>query len=195
LTTPDRLRSAIADDRLPVRHPVTRPAVQAAVDYLDKLFYWYRRRGRGIPMVVALIGPPGAGASTAALDFLHRHVHQFSAVFHADLAHAGEDTSAIDTVPVHPGEVLGHWLPEAGMPAPLIPDPTAERVAWWRTVTLTGAAVLVDNAVYVEQIRPLIPAGPSVVLVTTHADVNGYTLDRFINVVSVTPERTPIGAS
>lgn len=73
--------------------------------------------------------------------------------------------------PVQPGDALAGFLRALGMAGPDIPPTEDERAAAYRSL-LDGRRVLVmlDNAASVEQVRPLLPGGPSCLVVVTSRD-------------------------
>jgi tetratricopeptide (TPR) repeat protein len=73
--------------------------------------------------------------------------------------------------PVPAGDALAGFLRALGMPGQDIPRELDERAAAYRTL-LDGRRMLVvlDNASTVEQVRPLLPGGPSSVVLVTSRD-------------------------
>jgi DNA-binding SARP family transcriptional activator/Tfp pilus assembly protein PilF len=73
--------------------------------------------------------------------------------------------------PVPPGDALAGFLRALGLAGQDIPQETDERAAAYRSL-LDGRRVLVvlDNAVSVEQVRPLLPGCPSCLVVVTSRD-------------------------
>jgi hypothetical protein len=154
---------------------VTRPLVKASVQALHVLVEEHRREEPAQPLVLVLTGPAGAGASTGALAFLHELAaaqDRIPAALHADLRQATGDRQ-----PVDPGQVLGGWLSDLGICADRMPAGTAERAAWFRSLTQDGPLVLIDGAVSAAQVRPLLPGGSSVVVVTGRVALNGLVMN------------------
>ena len=73
--------------------------------------------------------------------------------------------------PVRPGDALAGFLRALGKAGPDVPPTEDERAAAYRSL-LDGRRVLVmlDNAASVEQVRPLLPGGPSCLVVVTSRD-------------------------
>jgi DNA-binding SARP family transcriptional activator/tetratricopeptide (TPR) repeat protein len=70
--------------------------------------------------------------------------------------------------PVEPAAALGVLLRSIGLPPGEIPAELDDRIALWRTEMAGRKAVVVlDNAVDVAQVRPLIPGSPGCVVIVT----------------------------
>ncbi|GAA0534963.1 hypothetical protein GCM10011581_48390 [Saccharopolyspora subtropica] len=126
------------------------------VDRGDVLAALNQRASRRGPVVVAVSGVSGVGKTALAVYWLRRHLRRTfpGGELYADLAASGD-----------PGEVLGCWLRALGCVVPA--SPPARAVAF-RTATATKpVAVLIDNATYSEQVRPLLTSSPSSVTVVT----------------------------
>ncbi|MEV6949535.1 tetratricopeptide repeat protein [Streptomyces sp. NPDC051172] len=80
-----------------------------------------------------------------------------------------------DRPPVHPSAVLDAFLRQLGVPAQAIPDSLDDRAAMFRN-HLHGkdALIVLDNAAGEDQVRDLIPASPScLVLITSRRSLTG----------------------
>jgi hypothetical protein len=73
--------------------------------------------------------------------------------------------------------VLGRWLRDLGVPADQMPAGAAERAAWFRSRTQEGPLVLIDGAVSAAQVRPLLPSGPSITVITSRAVLAGLVMN------------------
>ncbi|MGW3297206.1 BTAD domain-containing putative transcriptional regulator [Streptomyces xiamenensis] len=144
---------------------------EAELAALDRLLAGSQITG-SLPVVVA--GTAGVGKTALAVHWAHRARARFpDGQLYVDLAGDGPDR------PVPPGDALAGFLralgPEGGT---AMPRETAERAARFRTL-LDGRRLLVvlDNAHSAEQVRPLLPGGPScVVLVTSRNPLTGLAV-------------------
>lgn len=125
-----------------------------------------RRRSAGnAPRVVVLKGAAGAGKTMLATHTGHELRPEFP---------DGQLFAALGPV-VDPFDVLEHFLLAFGIPRSQVPDTLSERTGLYRSWT-SGRRVLVvlDDAVHVETLAHLIPAGPGcAALVTTRVGLQG----------------------
>lgn len=163
--------------QLPPRRPVTRPDVQAAIEAMDRELEERERAdaeaGYATHLLIVVTGPPRSGATTAALAFLHQHAHRFTAHMHVNFNHITEHADN----PTTPAQVINRWLIDFGVPADQIPPGLPMLGAWWRSVTQDGLAMLIDGAVALQQVRPLLPGGPSLILITSRTPLAGLVRD------------------
>lgn len=131
-------------------------------------------RSRGRPALVVISGPGGVGKSSLALAWAHRaSAHYPDGQLHANLG-------AFDpTGPTSPGALLAHLLRSVGLAPERVPADLAEQSALFRSLAAgRRLLVLLDNAISAAQVRPLLPAGPScVVLVTARSRLGGLLSD------------------
>lgn len=163
-------RSAVGGPRSGVMPHLLPPRPQHLVgraDVRDKLTEVaadvHRRLGDSAEAtpVVALSGAPGIGKSAVAIDAAHELRHFFpDGELYVDLqAHSGRPRSG--------SEALGILL--AGFGASRLSDNDDERLALYRQLLIDRRLfLLLDNALDVDHVRPLLPvAGASLVVVTS----------------------------
>ncbi|MFC7617262.1 NB-ARC domain-containing protein [Actinokineospora soli] len=124
-----------------------------------------RAAGRG-PLVLTGIG--GAGKSALAVRWLTGlRAEEFDGSLYAVLGG-----------PATPADVLEWFLISLGVPPEQVPLDEDRRASLYRSVTAgTRLRVLLDDAVSARQVRPLLPAGDGVVVVTSRALLSGLALD------------------
>ncbi|RSN07355.1 AfsR family transcriptional regulator [Streptomyces sp. WAC 05977] len=120
----------------------------------------------GAVALVAVTGPAGAGKTALAVHWGHRVKDRFpDGQFYANLRghSAGTPATAL--------EVLTRFLAALDVPAERLPADTETASALYRTLmTDRKALVVLDNAVDVDQVRPLLPAGPGCLVLVTARD-------------------------
>jgi DNA-binding SARP family transcriptional activator len=129
-----------------------------------------RPRVRSVP-VAAIVGPGGVGKSCLGIRVAHRLAESFpDGQLYLDLQGA---TPGLD--PLHAGAALSMLLRGLGVAAEQIPHDLAEAVRLYRSRTAgLKLLLLLDNAVGIEQLRPLVPGtGGAAVLVTARRSVAG----------------------
>jgi hypothetical protein len=151
--------------QLPEPKPVTYPHVQTAVEEMTHVL----NERPADHFLVVVSGPPGAGATTAALAFLKPLIRPNRADLCIDLGHGACGT------PPHPEDLLYDLLVAVGTPADRIP-PGGNRAAWWRGAA-DGPLLLIDGAISAAQVRPLLPGRGGVVVVTSRRAISGLVLD------------------
>jgi DNA-binding SARP family transcriptional activator/tetratricopeptide (TPR) repeat protein len=117
-------------------------------------------------VISAVAGTAGVGKTTLAVHWAHRARARFpDGQLYVDLR--GYDPGD----PMTPADALGSFMRALGVAAQDIPDDLNERASRYRSL-LDGRRMLVvlDNAVAVEQVRPLLPGTPSCVVVVTSRD-------------------------
>lgn len=127
-----------------------------------------RRRG---PAVVAIHGVAGVGKSALALEVANEIADGFpDGQLYVDLQGA---TPGVE--PLRPIEVLGRFLRTLGVRPAAVPDTEAEAAALFRSlVAQRRVLVVIDDAVSLAQVRPLLPNGPGcAALITSREALTG----------------------
>jgi tetratricopeptide (TPR) repeat protein/transcriptional regulator with XRE-family HTH domain len=121
----------------------------------------------GGPVVISAVsGTAGVGKTALAVRWAHRVAPQFpDGQLYVNLRGYDPDQ------PVTASEALAGFLRALGVTGQDVPVEEAERAARYRSL-LAGRRLLVvlDNAATVEQVRPLLPGTPSVMVVVTSRD-------------------------
>jgi DNA-binding SARP family transcriptional activator/Tfp pilus assembly protein PilF len=128
--------------------------------------------GTSRAVVISVIeGTAGVGKTTLAVHFAHQVAHRFpDGQLYVNLR--GFDPAAS---PMLAGEAIRIFLEALGVPAAQIPASLDAQAGLYRSL-LAGRQVLVllDNAADIDQVRPLLPAGPGcLVLVTSRGQLTG----------------------
>ncbi|MEU8617452.1 BTAD domain-containing putative transcriptional regulator [Streptomyces sp. NPDC048623] len=115
------------------------------------------------PRIAVVTGPGGIGKTALAVHA----AHQLGARYPDGHLYARLDGDR--ERPVRPEDVLGRFLEDLGVPADRIPGGLERRAALYRTVTAgRRLLLLLDDAHRAAQVRPLLPAsGTCLVLVTS----------------------------
>lgn len=160
-------------ERTPWQLPAPVPIVDRAPELAALERYRDDAARAGRAALAALSGLGGVGKTAVALKWLHSLRPQFpGGQLYADL---GDQSPA---GPTDPAEVLARFLRALGVPAAQVPATLAERVALYRSSTAERRlVVLLDDAVSAAQVRPLLPAGGSVTVVTSRRRLPGLTVD------------------
>lgn len=141
--------------------------------------------GANTVVISAIEGMAGVGKTQLAVHAAHELVragHFADIQLHVDLR--GFDA---DLAPIDPSAVLAAFLRQLGVPAQQIPGSLDERAAMFRDrLHERSALILLDNAADEDQVRDLIPASPTcLVLITSRRSlaaldsVTPYPLDTF----------------
>ncbi|MCX5206255.1 tetratricopeptide repeat protein [Streptomyces sp. NBC_00237] len=114
------------------------------------------RPGPAAAPVVVISGAPGVGKTTFAVHHAHRVASSFpDGQLFVNLCGFHPHAPAVD-----PGNALHGFLTALGVPAPRIPEDTADRSTLFRSLLAERRVLLVlDNARDEHQVRPLLPAG------------------------------------
>ncbi|MFD5830038.1 BTAD domain-containing putative transcriptional regulator [Lentzea sp. NPDC060358] len=118
--------------------------------------------GGATVVITATAGAAGIGKTALAVRWAHEIAGRFpDGQLHADL----RGSSA---TPADPADVLADFLGAFGVPDPGLPADLPDRAALYRSVVADRRVlVLLDDARDVEQVRPLLPAGPGCLAVVT----------------------------
>ena len=132
-----------------------------------------RLAARGHSTLMVLCGPGGVGKSALARAWVHQERDSFpDGQLYADLLGFGT------VCPQDPGDVLAAFLRALGVASSEIPAALPERAALYRSTTAERRLLVVlDDAYSAAQVRPLVPASTSVVLVTSRRRLVGLIPD------------------
>ncbi|WP_328692383.1 tetratricopeptide repeat protein [Streptomyces phaeochromogenes] len=128
---------------------------------------------RAHPALATVSGLGGVGKTALALAWLHGLRPDFpGGQLYADLC------AQAPTGPVEPAHVLGSFLRGLGVPPQQVPEGAADRAALYRSLTADRRiVVLLDDAATAAQVRPLLPGGSNVTLVTSRRRMSGLALE------------------
>jgi tetratricopeptide (TPR) repeat protein/transcriptional regulator with XRE-family HTH domain len=168
-------RAPAARQRIPLELPADPAGFTGRAAELAALDAVLAGSHRGAPVRIASIsGIAGVGKTALAVHWGHRVAAGFpDGCLYADLL----GYSPAD--PRDPADALAGFLRGLGVDGAGIPDDPHERAARFRSM-LAGRRVLVllDNALDVDQVRPLLPGGSSCfVVITSRADLAGLHVE------------------
>ncbi len=167
----DRGDSPVVPAQLP---PVPRSFTSRQRE-LDRLARW-----RSESPVVVLHGVGGVGKTTLAVRFLQGLAGEFpDGTLFADLRAFSVDG------PVSADDALEWLLTALGVRPDSMPVELAARTGLYRSLVAgKSLAVLIDNALSAAQVRPLLPGGSSIAVVTSRQRLAGLAMDgaRFVEV-------------
>ena len=173
------LREVLAGGTVPTRRAARGRSVPAQLpadvgDFVgrDEDLAWltgHVEDGVAVPLMT-VSGTAGIGKTALAVHWGHREAHRFpDGQLFVDLRGFGPG------LPVEPATALAGFLHALGATPDSVPATVPEASAMYRSM-IAGRRMLVllDNAVDVEQVRPLLPgAGGSVVVVTSRERLTG----------------------
>ena len=170
--TPTRLTLACATPPVPRQLPVHTPHFVGRAAELDHLTALLETTASGgTAVITAIDGTAGIGKTSLALHWAHRAAERFpDGQLYVNLCGFGPSGT-----PVHPADALHGFLDALGHPTEKIPTSLDSQAALYRSL-LTDRRVLIvlDNARDAEQVRPLLPASPScLVLITSRNQLTG----------------------
>ncbi|MFF5722528.1 BTAD domain-containing putative transcriptional regulator [[Kitasatospora] papulosa] len=129
------------------------------------------RPGPAAAPAVVISGTPGVGKTTFAVHHAHRVASSFpDGQLFVNLRGFHPHAPAVE-----PGTALHGFLTALGVPAPRIPEDTADRSTLFRSLLADRQVLLVlDNARDEQQVRPLLPAGAGcLTLITSRNQLPG----------------------
>ena len=139
---------------------------EAELAELDRLLPAAEDEAPGPVMISAVSGTAGVGKTALAVRWAHRAAGAFpDGQLYVNLRGYDPDQ------PLTAGEALAGFLRALGVPSQDIPLGEAERAARYRSLAADRRLLVVlDNAATVEQVRPLLPGTPSVMVLVTSRD-------------------------
>ena len=139
--------------------------------------------------IAALAGPGGVGKSELAVHVGHLLADAFpDGQLYVDLR-----GSTPDVAPLEPAEVLGRFLRSLGAADGAVPAETDEAAARFRSMTNDlRLLVVLDNALDVGQVEPLIPAGQDCRTIVTSRRILGALPGAVHEPLEVLPEEDAI---
>ncbi len=139
------------------------------------------------PVRAIITGKPGVGKTALAV-----HASYLASDSYAD-GDLYVDLRGADEYPAPPEEVMGRLMRSLGIPEEEIPgDPLARLDAYRKVVADRPLIIVLDNASDERQVRPLIPAGNSaLVLITSRSQLRGLEGFRRID-LEVFPSSTSL---
>jgi DNA-binding SARP family transcriptional activator len=128
--------------------------------------------GGAAPTIVSIDGAPGTGKTTLAVHWAHRIAHRYpDAQLHLNLRGYGTGD------PITPAAAAETLLRGLGVDGELIPSGAEERAALLRSrLAAYDVLILLDNARDSDQVRPLLPATGSLVIVTSRNQLRGLSI-------------------
>ncbi len=133
------------------------------------------------PRVGVVCGPAGMGKTALAVQWAARACARYpDGQLFMDLR--GHDPGS--AVPV--AEALAHLLTGLGVPAAQIPADSAAQLGLYRSALhRRRVLVVLDNAASADQVGPLVPPAPSVLVVTSRHRLIGLAVDHAVSTVDL----------
>ena len=133
------------------------------------------------PRVGVVCGPAGMGKTALAVHWACRAASRYpDGQLFIDLR--GHDPAS--ALPV--SEALAYLLAGIGVPAAEIPaDPTAQLGLYRSALNRRRVLVLLDNAASADQVAPLVPPAPSLLLVTSRKQLTGLAVHHAVSTVDL----------
>jgi DNA-binding SARP family transcriptional activator/tetratricopeptide (TPR) repeat protein len=173
--TPERSAGLARAGCEPVRelpHDIASFCDRGELAELDRLLSPVEDADRGLTTIVAIDGAPGTGKTTLAVHWARRVAPCFPDLqLYVNLRGYGPGE------PMSPSAAAESLLRGLGVPSDFIPADIEQRAALLRS-TLAGrrALVLLDNARDADQVRPLLPGGESLVIITSRSQLRGLSI-------------------
>lgn len=126
----------------------------------------------GTTVLAAVVGTAGVGKTSLVLRWAREAQRHFpDGTLYVNLRGYGPGG------PVAPGDVLADFLVALGIPPERVPPRQEARAALYRSLLADRRVLVVlDNANGAGQLRPLLPAGPGCVVVTSRSDLVGLEI-------------------
>jgi DNA-binding SARP family transcriptional activator/tetratricopeptide (TPR) repeat protein len=161
---------SVATRQLP--HDIANFSCRAELAQLHRLMTMIAGNERRVTHIVAIDGAPGIGKTTLAVHWAHLVARAYPDLqLYLNLRGYGPRE------PMTPSVAAETLLRGLGVHSDMIPPGADERTALLRS-TLAGRRVLLllDNARDAEQVRPLVPAADSLVVVTSRNQLRGLSI-------------------
>ncbi|HEY4026319.1 MAG TPA: tetratricopeptide repeat protein [Candidatus Dormibacteraeota bacterium] len=125
-----------------------------------------RGPGKELPVVVAIDGMAGTGKSALAIHVAHQLADE--GAFPDGQLYVNLRGATVGLLPLEPVDALGRMLRSLGLDPAAIPADVEEAAARFRSLAAERRMiVLLDDARGAEQVRPLLPASPTCVVLVT----------------------------
>ena len=174
----DELENLLGRDDGAVASPRQLPAAaadftgrQAELEVLSQILDAVGARAPGTVVISAIGGMAGVGKTALALHWAHQVAGRFpDGQLYVNLR--GFDPSG---TPAAPGEAIRGFLHGLGVPPERVPPtPDAQAALYRSLMARRRMLVVLDNAREEQQVRPLLPASPSsLVLITSRSELAG----------------------
>ena len=155
-----------------------------ALNVLDAVLVEIDRATPAAPVIASVEGPPGVGKTALAIHWAHRAAGRFpDGQLYVDL-HGYTPGVA----PMAPARALSRLVHALDPGLDRLPADLDELSALFRSLVAGRRLLMVlDNAVSAEQVRPLLPAGGCVVVVTSRSSLAGLVASPGARLVTLEP--------